>query len=47
MRAKQEPNVSRGSDAKTEANRQARVETNSQALGSCSGLIVTTTKVLY
>jgi LTXXQ motif family protein len=41
MRAKEEPNnVSRGSAAKTEqADREARVETNTQALGSCTGLM--------
>jgi hypothetical protein len=41
MRAKGEPNnVSRGSAAKTEqADREARVETNTQALGSCTGLM--------
>ena len=41
MRAKEEPNnVSRGSAAKTEwADREARVETNIQALGSCTGLM--------
>ena len=34
-------NVSRGSAAKTEqADREARVETNSQALGSCTGLML-------
>jgi len=34
-------NVSRGSVAKTEqADREARVETNSQALGSCTGLML-------
>jgi hypothetical protein len=40
-RAKEEPNnVSRGSAAKTQqADREARVETNSQALGSCTGLM--------
>jgi hypothetical protein len=41
MRAKEEPNnVSRGSAAKTkQADREARVETNTQALGSCTGLM--------
>ena len=41
MRAKEEPNnVSRGSAAKTEqADREARVETNTQALRSCTGLM--------
>jgi hypothetical protein len=41
MRAKEEPNnVSRGSAAKTQqADREAPVETNSQALGSCTGLM--------
>jgi len=40
MRTKEEPNnVSRGSAAKTEqADREARVETNTQALESCTGL---------
>jgi hypothetical protein len=40
MRAKEKPNnVSRGSAAKTkQADREARVETNTQALGSCTGL---------
>lgn len=41
MRAKEEPNNgSRGSAAQTkQADREARVETNNQALGSCTGLM--------
>jgi hypothetical protein len=40
MQAKEEPNnVSRGSAAKKQADREARVETNTQALGSCTGLM--------
>jgi hypothetical protein len=40
MRAEEPNNVSRDSAAKTEqADHEARIETNTQALGSCTGLM--------